>query len=107
MSRVKLSYRGIGAMLRSDFIEVEMLRRAALVEAQAIATAPYDASAPADEPHYKDCFHVTSDKASGYKHDRAGAHVVNDSDHAFPVEWGNKNVPRHRTMGKALDAAKG
>ena len=94
------SYAGIGEMLRSDGMEQAMREHAGTIMAAAQAAAPVWE----DGPHpgrYKESFRVTTDKESGAKHDRAGAHVVNDAPEAFYVEFGNRNVERYRTLGRA------
>jgi hypothetical protein len=105
-ARFNAHYGGIGEMLRSDFIAAEMLRRAEKVKAQAEATAPYDPDDP-DQTHYRDAFRTEVDRRGGAHHDRAVARVVNDDKAAFFVEYGTRNNDRHRTLGKALDAARG
>jgi len=37
--------------------------------------------------------------------ERAEVYVVNNSPHAFDVEFGRGKTPRHRTLGKALGVA--
>lgn len=101
MSEYQQDYQGVGEMLRAPFMVAEMLRRAKLVEARAIALAP-DA-APYGEG-YIASFEVESGVREG-KHPRAYATVRNTSPHARHVEFGNGNTPKHRTLGKALDAA--
>lgn len=103
MATFKPSYTGIGEMIRSPEVRAEMVRRAEKVKAQAEATAPYDAKSTT---HYKDAFHVTSTSRGGKDKDRAAATVVNDDAAAFFIEWGNANITKHRTLGRALDAAK-
>lgn len=99
MSSFKASYRGIGEMLRSPAMQAEMLRRAEKIKARAEATAP------AESGEYKASFEIESGVKHG-KTSRAYALIRNTSDHAAAVEFGWKNTPRHRTIGKALDAAK-
>jgi Bacteriophage HK97-gp10, putative tail-component len=111
MGNFQADYRGIGEMLRSDFIEADMVERAFKVLARAEATAPFDAK-DRDGFHYRDAFHVESGRRGGARHDRAYASVVNTNDVALFVEYGGDwidkgggRTPRHRTLGKALDAA--
>jgi hypothetical protein len=101
----KPNYTGIGEMLRSEFMEAEMLRRASKVLAVCEATAPYDPD-PDGDVHYRDAFRVESSRAGGVHKDRAEAKVVNDHPKSFQIEMGTGDTPKHRTMGKAIDAAK-
>jgi hypothetical protein len=91
-------------MLRAEFMEAEMLRRAEKVKAVCEATAPFDPSN--DGTHYKDLFRVESSRDGGVKKDRAEAKVLNDDPASFHIEMGTGDTPKHRTMGKALDAAR-
>lgn len=99
------NYRGVGDMLRSDFMVAEMRKRAEKVRAQAEATAPVDTGGP-HPGRYKGSFAVESGIRSQDGDRRAYGRVTNDAPEAFFVEFGTKNNPRHRTLGKALDAAK-
>lgn len=99
MGAYRKSYRGIGEMLTSPFMQAEMARRAELVKAEAIATAPEDTG------EYKSKFEVES----GIQHRktaRAYARVMNTDDKALWLELGTGDTPRFRTLGKALGAAK-
>jgi hypothetical protein len=103
MTRYDASYEGIGELLRADFIQAEMRRRAEKVMALAEATAPdytpYGVG-------YKYEFEVTSGiKTSKAGTKRAYGRVTNHSDHAIWVEYGGQNTPAHRTLGRALRAA--
>lgn len=105
MSRFNASYRGIGELLRSTGIEAEMLRRAEKIKARFEETAPVDETGP-HPGRLRDSAVVTSDRLGGVHHDRAVAHVVVEAPEAFYAEFGNTNVSRHRTLGRALDAAR-
>jgi hypothetical protein len=96
-------YNGIGQMLRSDFIEAEMFRRAKKVLEAAEAAAPYD---PKSITHYRDAFRLQVNSRGGVHHDRAVASVVNDDPAAFFIEYGTSKTPQHRTLRNALDAAR-
>lgn len=102
MGAFKKDYEGIGEMLRAPYMVAAMRARGEKVEAQAVATAP---DAPPIGVGYKEHFSVEAGVREGLK-PRAFARVRNDSDHALAVEFGWGNTPRHRTLGKALDAAK-
>lgn len=101
-----MSYAGVGELLRSAEMEAEMRRRGELVKQQCEATAPVFEPGP-HPGRYRDAFRVESTREGGVKHDRAAAKVVNDAPENVAVEFGNRNVPRHRTMGRAIDAARG
>jgi hypothetical protein len=104
MSEFRPSFKGIGEMLTAEFMQAEMLRRAEQVKVRAQATAP---DAPPIGVGYKEDFEVTSGvKTSKKGTRRAYGRVTNNSDHARAVEYGFGDTPRHRTLGKALDAAK-
>lgn len=96
----KPSYEGIGQMLRSGHMAARMLKRAEKVEARAAATAPRSGDTR-DKP-YADRF------SAGVRHrtDRVVGVVTNDHPAAIPIEYGTSTTPKHRTLGRALDAAK-
>jgi hypothetical protein len=108
MTDVNLDYRGIGEMLRSVEMEAEMRRRAERALAFAEAIAPV--GDPSSDPHsgrYAASFRVTSSRRGGFKHDRASAVLENDSPEAYMVEYGNRNVEKHRILAKSIDAMRG
>lgn len=98
MSDVTVYYEGVGEMLRSDFIQAEMRRRASLGKDFAEATAPYD-PASTDGPHYKELFRVEDTP----RKDRACASLVNDDPAALHIEFGTSDTPAHHTLTRALD----
>lgn len=98
-TRVRLSYSGIGKMIRSPEMEREMRRRADKVAARARATAPVDSG------EYKASFVVTSGRRGGSKKDRAFGRVTNTAPHAIHVETGTSRTPAHHTLRRALAAA--
>ena len=104
MARFDADYSGIGDMLCSPEMQADMKARAERVKARAEATAPYDANSK-DGTHYRDAFSVESGVTTG-KTRRAYGSVTNDDAAAFQIEHGTKNTPKHRTLGRALDAAK-
>lgn len=104
MSRYDASYSGLRELLNSDFMKAEMLARAEKVKAAAEAAAPV----MEDGPHpgrYKAAFTVSAGTHGGEHHDRAFGRVENHAPEAFYVEYGTRNNPRYRTLGRALDAA--
>jgi hypothetical protein len=108
MTDVNLDYRGIGEMLRSVDMEAHMRSRAEKAMAFAEAIAPV--GNPKNDPHsgrYAASFHVESSRHGGMKGDRASAVLVNDSPEAYMVEYGNRNVEKHRILAKSIDAMRG
>ena len=104
MARFDADFSGIGDMLCSPEMQADMRARAERVAARAQATAPYDADSK-DGTHYRDAFSVESGVTAG-KSRRAYGSVTNDDGAAFQIEHGTKKTPKHRTLGRALDAAK-
>jgi hypothetical protein len=103
VARFDPDYKGIGELLCADFMIAEMARRAENVKGTAEATAP---DAVPLGVGYKYEFEVTSGvKVSKKGTKRAYGRVTNHSDHARAVEYGLGNTPKHRTLGRALDAA--
>lgn len=108
MARIfNASYQGIGDMLRSEFMRVEMERRANRIRDAAVAEAPV--GTPPDDTHpgrYKASFRVESGTRGGWKHDRAYAEVVNDAPEAFYIEYGSSKITARHVLAHAMDAAK-
>lgn len=95
------------AVLCAPWMVANMLARAERVKAAAEASAPV--SDDADNPHrgrYKASFSASGGVRTSPTR-RAYGRVTNDAPEAPFVEFGTKNNPRHRTLGKALDAAGG
>jgi len=103
----KQSYAGVGDLLRADFMVADMHARAERVKLAAEAIAPVGKTSDGDKHpgRYKASFTVESGIRHG-RTSRAVGRVVNDSPEAFLVEWGNRNTPRYRVLGKSLGAAK-
>lgn len=101
MAYVK-SYRGIGEMLVMPGMVAAMARRAEKVAIRARATAPVQSG------RYKASFVVSSGvrPAAGMRRARAYGRVTNTSTHARIVEFGTEKQAGHRTLGRALDAAR-
>lgn len=91
-------YKGIGRILTSTQMQDEMESRANRLEAACRATAPRHTGA------YASSFRVETGIREGSK-PRAQAKVINDDFAATLVEWGARNVPRHRVMGRAAGSA--
>lgn len=115
MGAYKPDYGGIEAMLCSFGMQAEMRRRAELVKSRAVVTAPVNVGS-GHPGRYKAAFKVSSGvKRSSYgtavnrgaRTRRAYGRVTNYAPEARWVEYGTKNNPRRRILGRALDAAKG
>jgi len=104
MASYNADYHGIGEMLCSPEMQADMKARAEKVKARAEAIAPFDPKAK-DGTHYRDAFSVESGVQEG-KTRRAFGRVLNDDSAAFYIEHGTRDTPKHRVLGKALDAAK-
>lgn len=100
---VHIDYEGMGEFLRSAEMQAAMHTLAEGFMQRAIATAPVDENGP-HPGRYKASFHVESGVRRN-KTARAYGKVINDSPEAFFVEFGTKNNPRHRTLGKAFGAS--
>lgn len=98
MARYKANYKGIGRMLSSRGMQREMYNRANKVKLVAEATAPKDTG------KYAESFEVESGIREG-KTRRAYGRVTNDDPKAIDLEYGTKDTPKFRTLGKALEAA--
>jgi hypothetical protein len=100
-----LDHAGVGELLRSGDMEAEMRRRAEKAMSFAVAIAPV--GDPKNDQHagrYAASFRVSSSRHGGMKGDRAAAELVNDSPEAYMVEYGNRNVKKHRILAKSIDA---
>lgn len=99
MSGFKGSYRGIGELLRADFIVADMIARAERVKAVAEAYAPVDAES--DHPgRYKESFKVSGGVRAGKRGGRtrrAYGRVTNTAPEAFWVEYGRGEYTTTRT----------
>jgi len=91
---------GLGELLVSPDMESAMRQLAAKVLARAISTAP---DATPYGTGYVSSFELDSGVRAGST-PRAFGRVKNTSGHAAFVEYGGRNTPKHRTLGKALDA---
>jgi hypothetical protein len=98
------SYRGIGDMLTMPGMQAEMHRKAENVMGEGEATAPVYRGPTGGR--YKRSFSVSSGVKGTGRNRRAFGRVTNDAPEAYFVEYGNRNTPRYRTLGRALDAAK-
>jgi hypothetical protein len=101
MSAYHHNYRAFGKLvLQSPAMVAEMRKRAERIKERAEATAP---DAPPYGEGYKYRFSVSSGIRKG-KTTRAYGRVTNDDPAARFIEFGTEDTPRHRTLGKAMDA---
>lgn len=111
MTRFDASYSGIGEMLRSEFMQHEMRRRADKVKAEAVSRAPVGLPSEPDEHsgRYKASFTVESGvrPAAGRRKARAYGRVTNTAPEALEVEYGWHKTPKYRILGRALNAGAG
>ncbi|MGW7087508.1 HK97 gp10 family phage protein [Streptomyces sp. NPDC054871] len=103
-ARFKMSNKGVGQLLRSEMIRVEMVRRAELIKSVAESIAPVGGAADPHPGHYKSSFHVTSTLRGGQRRDRATATVSNSAYYARFVEYGTEKVPAHHVLLRAAQA---
>lgn len=92
-------YRGVGEMLRAPWMVAEMHRRASLVAERARVTAPRQSG------RYAEGFEVSSGVRTG-RSPRAFGRVTNQTPYARHVEFGTEDTAAHRTLRRALDAAR-
>jgi hypothetical protein len=108
MSRYRHQYKSFGdAVLRSEWMQAEMLRRAEAVKAAAEGDAPV--GDPKKDPHsgrYKASFRAEAGiRKPSQGSRRAVGRVINDSPEAPAVEFGTRNNEARHVMTSALDAA--
>ena len=94
------NYKGVGDMLKSKHMAARMLKRAEKVKARAETTAPR--SGDTRDTPYADRFEASTRMRA----DRVVGVVSNDHPAALHIELGTRDTPKHRTLGKALSAAK-
>lgn len=87
-ARFKANRKGIGEMLRMPGMQAEMLRRAEVIKAVAVALSPVDETSP-QAGHYKASWETDSTSRGGRRRDRATAVVRNTAYYARFVEYGN------------------
>lgn len=112
MTSFRPNWKGWAAMANGP--EARAIVRAEAERAMAIAkglAAEFTDLTDDDKKHYIDSFSIeetTVGPEEHFKRPRAAARLVNDSDHAVAIEFGNKHVKRpHRTLRKTLDAMGG
>lgn len=100
--------KGFNEIARSPTVRAALRAVAEKGKAIAIVLSADFADLDADTDHYIDHFKVeddTIDWIGQYPGRRAAANLVNDSDHAAAVEWGNSRDHKpHHVLGRTLDA---
>lgn len=102
MTSFRLDYEGFGELLKGTEMQAAMVAHAEPVKERAEATAPVD-----KDSRHPGRYKASFDIESGVRPDRAFARVVNTAPEAILVEYGSRNNPRHRTLGRALGVVKG
>jgi hypothetical protein len=92
--QLRLDREGMRELLKSHGVQREMNRRGDKIADRARQIAPYDSD---DDYHYRDHIVVQENQTPN----RARAEVVAEAPYAIFVE------SRHRTLGRAIDAARG
>lgn len=103
-ARFKMSNKGVGQLLRSEMVRLEMVRRAELIKSTAESIAPVGGAGDPHPGHYKSSFNVTSTRRGGRNRDRATATVTNNAYYAQFVEYGTEKVPAHHVLLRAAKA---
>lgn len=107
-AKFKMSKKGVGQLLKSRMIQVDMLARAERIEDTAVAIAPvYTGGGDATPGHYKASFKVTTTARGGHRKDRATATVTNTAYYARWVEYGTEKVRAHHVLLRAAAAGGG
>lgn len=101
MSDFTFDYEGVGELLCGPEMQALMHKGAELISIRARSDAPVDPSSP-HPGRYRESF-VVEFGVREAKTKRAFGRVVNTADEAILVEYGSRNNPRHRTLGRSLD----
>jgi hypothetical protein len=102
-AKLKMSIKGVGEMLRAEFMEAEMLRRAEVGKQVAEAIAP-EYREPDRRGRYREHFYTRASRRGGVHEDRAAGYLGNDHPAAFQIETGTRDTPAHRTLRLAAEA---
>jgi hypothetical protein len=102
-ARFRMKRKGVGEMLRMPGMQAEMLRRASVIKAIAVATSPVYRS-DEDAGRYKASWETDSTNRGGRRRDRATATVRNTSYYARWVEYGTERVPAHHVLLRAAQS---
>lgn len=97
----KPDHRGVGEMLRSDFMQKVMLLHAYQIKMRAIALAPVAKEGSPHPGRYKESFHTKVHSRGGATKDRAEAIVYNDAPEAIFVEKGHRGREPYHILTRA------
>lgn len=100
-TRFKANYRGVGELLKSEFMAAEMVRRAEKAKNRAEEIAPKKSGG------FSSSFYVTGSRHGGIKNDRARGVLGSDHPAAIPIELGTNDTKVHRTLRRAMLEAMG
>lgn len=97
-STYKASYKGIGQMLNSDFVQDAMVDHAEKIKAYAISISPQSSG------QYRTSFKIYRNRGLIAKGIRAYARLYNEAPYAAAVEYGNRKngFKGQRILGKAM-----
>jgi hypothetical protein len=100
---------GVGAMLRSDFMQEAMRTHAETIKQRAESIAPVAHTRRKDyhPGRYRASFHVRVQERGGATHDRAEAIVYNDAPEAFYVEYAHYGEEPYHVLARAAFEARG
>jgi hypothetical protein len=92
--RYRANYQGTGELMNGPEMQAMLRQVAEKGKAYAESISPVG-QAPYDKHpgEYKESFEVTAQAHGGFHGDRAEAQIVNTSNHAAAVEWGNSAYP--------------
>lgn len=94
MVRYQKSYSGLGELMNSPEMAEVMRQVAEKGKAYAEGIAPVGIPPEDEHPgNYRDSFEVNVQSHGGLRGDRAAAQIINTSDYAAALEWGNGSFP--------------
>lgn len=97
-----MNNKGVGRLLRSEMVRLEMVRRAERIKTVAESISPVGAAAWDRHPGlYRSSWKVSSRLRGGLRRDRATATVWNSAPYARWVEYGTDRVPAHHVLLRA------
>jgi hypothetical protein len=96
-SSFEASYKGIGQMLNSDFIQDAMVDRAEKIKAYALSISPTSSG------EYRTKFKIYRNRGFVAGGVRAYARLYNEAPYAAAIEYGTRRNPRgQRILGRAM-----
>lgn len=96
-SSFEASYKGIGQMLNSDFIQDAMVDRAEKIKSYALTISPTSSG------QYRTSFVIYRNRGFVAGGVRAYARLYNEAPYAAAIEYGTRANPRgQRILGKAM-----